>query len=79
MLVFEHNFDLNLDEVPLCININDKTFKLLYCSIYDSHLEHFRSIFILNSKYYLIDDLKENISLSIPVDVNIGKIFYYLS
>jgi hypothetical protein len=51
----------NLKEIPLLLNIDNYEFIFLCCTCnVENPFKHFRSIFKLNSSFYLIDDLQAN-------------------
>ena len=46
---------LTADLLPTQIKLNQKEYKLL-CATYNTGASHFVGIFILNNKYYVVDD-----------------------
>ena len=66
-----------VNELPKLLTINDLNYQILCVTIHTKTPEHFRSIFYLNSRFYLIDDLKHTIETKIPVK-QIVTCFYYL-
>ena len=69
---------ITLKDIPTSLLINDLTFNFLCLTFFES--AHFRSIFKLNSLFYLVDDLDySNVSKKIPKNLNIKTLFYYLA
>ena len=59
-LFFDVNYDndvkVNCSDVPKTIKVNEFTYKLILCQIRMSHMAHFKGIFLINDKFYLLDE-----------------------
>jgi hypothetical protein len=66
-----------VNELPKLLTFKDKTYQILCATVHTKTPQHFRSIFYLNSRFYLIDDLKQKIETKIPVK-KVVTCFYYL-
>ena len=68
---------LTVDDLPDEIYVDGNEFKFLCCTIHSQ--KHFRSIFYIDKKLYLIDDLdNRNVNKRIPSH-SFQTAFYYLA
>jgi hypothetical protein len=65
------------DLLPTHVKINQKEHKLLFAT-FNFGACHFVGIFILNNKYYVVDDLEPNITFKTCPKNHISMCFYYL-
>jgi hypothetical protein len=73
----DNTANLKCNQLPRYIEINDLNYKLLLAQIKIG--EHFKGIFLLNEKFYLIDDLQhKNRRLRVPKEHKIVSCLYYL-
>ncbi len=68
---------LSADLLPTHVKLNQKEYKLL-CATYNTGASHFVGIFILNNKYYVVDDLEPNSTFERCPKNHISMCFYYL-
>jgi hypothetical protein len=67
---------IKLEDLPHVLLISNRKYQLLCVSIYRTN--HFRSIYLLNNSYFLVDDLKPtSFNEKIP-KIKIVTCFYYL-
>ena len=75
--ICSEKYNINLNDIPLQITIDGNEYHFLFFTLFVKR-NHFRSIFRLNSKFYLIDNLKKGFQKKIPLKMKFGTIFYYL-
>ena len=67
---------IKVEDLPHVLLISNRKYQLLCVSIYRTN--HFRSIYLLNNSYFLVDDLKPtSFNEKIP-KIKIVTWFYYL-
>ena len=73
------NLNLQYDELPLKIQLNNRNYNLLCCT-FNNNKNHFLGIFYFNSSYYLVDDTNVKASKVIieKIKNKINTCFYYL-
>lgn len=80
--------ELNVNDFPLIINIDNLIYKLLCCSIHypspddeeTQILSHFKAIFRLNDTFFEVDDLDRSKKLkTISLNHITSTVFYYLA
>ncbi len=64
------------NELPNIITISSKNYQLLCESIHRKN--HFRSLFMLNNLFILLDDLKPGQITSVIRKIKVVTVFYYL-
>ena len=87
-LFIETNSHFTINDLPKTIEINSKNYKLLCAIIYKVEHLHFVSIFDINEKKYLVDDLVKNEALLLEpnssthsnnyLELNISSAMYYM-
>ena len=67
---------IKVEDLPHVLLISNRKYQLLCVSIYRTN--HFRSIYLLNNSYFLVDDLKPtSFNEKIP-KIKVVTCFYYL-
>ena len=70
--------EAHIESLPKSIMLNKKLYNLL-CATYHDGIAHFKAIFLLNNKFYVVDDRNStHINEEIPMH-SITTCFYYLS
>ena len=71
----------SLQDIPLTINIIDKTFNLLFFTFggNSNGIEHFRSIFYINRSFYVVDDLNKDLKRKLSSNAKLSQCVYYLA
>jgi hypothetical protein len=78
----EFFIDLNsIKDIPLSLNICDKACQLLFFTFsgYYNDIEHFRSIFYINSAFYVVDDLSRDLKRKLSYTPQLSSCVYYLA
>ena len=65
----------SLQDIPLTINIIDKTFNLLFFTFggNSNGIEHFRSIFYINRSFYVVDDLNKDLKRKLSSNAKLSS------
>lgn len=66
LLIESSDTNIKIYELPSRLNINDRIFKFL-CTTFNQN-NHFKSIFKLNKKFYLVDDLDQTVIFLTELD-----------
>ena len=78
----EFYIDANtIKDIPLSLNICNKTCQLLFFTFngYYNDIEHFRSIFYINSAFYVVDDLNRDLKRKLSYTPQLSNCVYYLA
>jgi len=70
--------NVNVKELPNQIEINSFTYKFLFCNFKPSP-QQFKAIFMINNKFFLVDDLKNKELIDQIPDYLVDLCFYYLN
>ena len=65
-----------VNELPIIMTISNKKYQLLCASIHIKN--HFRSVYLLNNTFVLVDDLKPAQTNTVIPKIKVVTAFYYL-
>ena len=66
-----------MNDIHLQVTIDGNEYHFLFVTIFVKR-NHFKSIFRINGKFYIIDDMKKGFQKYIKKKTVFGTIFYYL-
>ena len=73
-----YNKEIKNTDLDKLFEINGIRYKLLFCTHFIQHLNHFISLFDIDNMTYLIDDLKRNTTNVTSDSYKISFAFYYI-
>lgn len=73
----DYKSKIRVDMLPIDLNFNNHAYRFLSCN-FKSSSRHFKAIFYLNNKFFLVDDLNNKIMSEIIPRHTVNVCFYYL-